>query len=363
MKILLVSDAWTPQINGVVRTLTTTVDKLRALGHDVVTLTPDLFRSLPCPTYPEIRLAMTTPSAVGTRIDALGPDAIHIATEGPLGFFARNACVQRGLAFTTAYHTQFPDYLAMRTKLPVRWFWNYIRWFHNGAHATLVATPRLATELKDHGICRTRPWSRGVDLAQFYPRTILAAEFKDMQRPIQLYVGRVAVEKNIEAFLATQHPGSKVVVGDGPARAQLQRDYPDVHFLGVKQGDALAAAYASADIFVFPSKTDTFGLVMLEAMASGAPVAAFPVPGPLDVIGAVGRGTQPEFDALVGALNHDLSAAIAQALSCNRQDCISYAQLFSWDNCIEQFLKALAPANAKKTLDHSMHARANLAQV
>jgi glycosyltransferase involved in cell wall biosynthesis len=363
MKILLVSDAWTPQVNGVVRTLSTTVDKLRALGHEVVTLTPDLFRSLPCPTYPEIRLAMTTPWAVGNRIDAIAPDAIHIATEGPLGFFARNACVKRGLVFTTAYHTQFPDYLAMRTKLPIRWFWNYIRWFHNGAHATLVATSRLARELQDQGISRTRPWSRGVDLTQFYPRAERAEEFVNLPRPIQLYVGRVAVEKNIEAFLASNHPGSKVVVGDGPARAELQRSYPHVHFLGLKQGDALAAAYASADIFIFPSKTDTFGLVMLEAMASGAPVAAFPVPGPLDVIGANGRGTQHEFDAPIGALREDLTTAIEEALVCDRQECVKYAERFSWDNCIEQFLNALAPANSIEARDFTVIARTNLAQV
>ncbi len=346
MRILLVSDAWAPQVNGVVRTLATTVEMLRGLGHTVETLTPDQFRSLPCPTYPEIRLALASPRTIGKRIDQFQPDAIHIATEGPLGFFTRSACLKRGLAFTTAYHTQFPDYLAMRTRLPVAWFWRYIRWFHNAAGATLVATPRLAAELRDHGIGRTRAWSRGVDLSQFYPRAERAPAFAQLPQPIQLYVGRVAVEKNIEAFLTSNHPGSKVVVGDGPSREALARDYPDVHFLGLLQGDALAAAYASADVFVFPSKTDTFGLVMLEALACGVPVAGLPVPGPLDVIGADGCGTRADFSQAIGALDDDLAVAIARALPCLPSDCVHYAQLHSWQRCIEQFLAALVPARS-----------------
>jgi glycosyltransferase involved in cell wall biosynthesis len=358
MKILLISDAWMPQINGVVRTLTTTVNKLRLQNHQVETLTPDLFKSLPCPTYPEIRLALTTPNMIGTRIDAFQADAIHIATEGPLGFFARAACIKRGLSFTTAYHTQFPEYLAMRTKLPERWFWNYIRWFHNSASATLVATPRLAQELSAQGIKRTRLWSRGVDLEQFQPKENKSA-LCDLPRPIILYVGRVAVEKNIEAFLSNPHKGSKIIVGDGPARATLAARYPDAHFLGVRVGAELAQLYASADVFVFPSKTDTFGLVMLEALACGVPVAAFPILGPLDVIGANGCGTQIGFTQKIGALNDTLSDAIAKALTCNKQACVAYAKLFSWDTCIDQFLNTLAPAKLKLSLSEDNFSRAD----
>lgn len=332
MRILIVSDAWLPQVNGVVRTLQAVTAELEALGNQVALITPDMFASLPCPTYPEIRLALATERMVGARIARIVPDAVHIATEGPLGLAARRWCVRRGRPFTTAYHTQFPDYIASRTGLPAGWFWNYMRWFHGPAHAVLVSTPAIARVLDAHGVPRTRPWGRGVDLALFRPDGAKHPAIADLPGPIQLYVGRVAVEKNIEAFLAASHPGSKVVVGDGPQLARLRRLHPEVTFLGSILGEDLASAYRAADVFVFPSRTDTFGLVMAEALACGVPVAAFPVPGPLDVL----RGP-------VGCIDPDLDWAIARALECDRAACAAYGRSFSWAESARQFMSALAP--------------------
>jgi glycosyltransferase involved in cell wall biosynthesis len=340
MKILIVSDAWHPQVNGVVRTLENIIRVLRASGHHIDMITPDQFRSVPCPSYGEIRLALTTPGMIGRRILAAAPDAIHIATEGPLGLCARSACKKHGLAFTSAYHTQFPEYVSLRTGLPASLVWAYVRRFHRAAHQVLTATPTLARQLAAHGIGHTTLWSRGVDLQQFRADVEPLADMRRLPPPVQLYVGRIAVEKNIEAFLACPHPGTKVVIGDGPARACLQQKYPHARFLGVRTGAALAAAYASADVFVFPSRTDTFGLVMLEALACGTPVAAFPVQGPLDVVGAAGRGTQSGFDGKVGALHPDLAQAIAEALACDRQTCRAYASLFDWQACAAAFARA-----------------------
>jgi len=331
MKLSLVSDAWSPQVNGVVRTLSTTVTMLRQRGADIQTITPDIFRSLPCPTYPEIRLALARPGAVGAMIEAHGSDAVHIATEGPLGLSARRHCIARGRPFTTSFHTRFPDYLHARFRLPVAASWRYLRWFHGPAAAVLVATPRLADELAGHGLVRTRLWSRGVDLAQFRPGQQLPAAYRGLTRPILLNVGRVAVEKNIEAFLASAAPGSKVVVGDGPALAELRGRYPDVLFMGALSGEALARAYAGADLFVFPSRTDTFGLVLVEAMASGLPVAAYPVAGPLDVVG----------DSGAGVLDDDLAVAIVAALRIPRAAALTQAQGFSWAAAATQFEAAI----------------------
>ncbi len=342
MRLTLVSDAWTPQVNGVVRTLTTTVDHLRRRGHAVQTITPDRFASLPCPTYPEIRLALTTPYRVGGLIAGFRPDAVHIATEGPLGWLARGWCIKRGVPFTTSFHTRFPDYVAARTGLSPAYLWRLLARFHAPATAILVATPRLAAELAEHGLTQTRPWSRGVDLGQFHTGVASHPAYAGLPRPISLGVGRVAVEKNIAAFLTADVPGTKVVVGDGPALAAMRARFPRAVFLGSLTGAPLAAAYAGADVFVFPSLTDTFGLVMIEALASGVPVAGFPVAGPLDVVGADGRGTVAGWSARIGATDTDLAAAIRTALTADRAHCAAYAANFRWEACVDQFVAALA---------------------
>ncbi len=330
-RIAIVTDAWLPQMNGVVRTLTTTCDHLRALGHEVMVVSPDQFTSMPCPTYPEIRLALTRPGAVASRLRDFAPNAIHIATEGTLGLAARRYCTKAGVRFTTAYHTQFPDYLAKRTHLPASWFWRYIRWFHGPARRILVATESIREELRAQGLNQLHHWSRGVDLACFSPEVPPATEFAGLPRPIQLYVGRVAVEKNIEAFLANSHPGSKVVVGDGPSLERLKAHYPEAAFLGRRSGASLAGCYAGADVFVFPSRTDTFGLVMIEALACGTPVAAYPVAGPRDILSGE-----------VGTMSEDLDQAIAAALTRDRRACAQFGAGFSWAVATRQFLAGLA---------------------
>ncbi|WP_435419345.1 glycosyltransferase family 1 protein [Parerythrobacter aurantius] len=317
-------------MNGVVRTLSTTVDLLRVRGFDVTVIAPDQFRSIPCPTYPEIRLALSWPGAVGRQLASLAPDAIHIATEGPLGLAARAYCLRRHVPFTTAYHTQFPDYLARRTGLPASTFWPYIRWFHRSASAVMVATESIREELRAQGIGELHHWGRGVDLACFTPDAPPPPEFSDFEGPILLYVGRIAVEKNIEAFLECSYPGTKVVVGDGPARAALEAKYPEARFLGKRTGRELAGCYAGADVFVFPSRTDTFGLVLIEALACGTPVAAHPVAGPIDIV-----------TDRVGALSENLDRAIAAARFCSRSDCADYAAQFTWEAATAQFLSGL----------------------
>ncbi len=328
--IAIVTDAWHPQTNGVVRTLSTTCDVLRGWGHAVTVIAPNDYASLPAPTYPEIRLALTVPGAVGRRLTTIAPDAVHIATEGPLGFAARRYCLSRKVPFTTAYHTQFPDYLARRTGLPASMFWRYIRWFHRPAQRIMVATETVRAQLRAQGLTQLTHWSRGVDLACFSPAAPPPPEYAEMKRPILLYVGRIAVEKNIAAFLACDYPGTKVVVGDGPARAALQAKFPAARFLGKQTGVELAGCYAGADVFVFPSRTDTFGLVMIEALACGTPVAAFPVAGPLDIV----------TDA-VGALSEDLTRAIDAARYCDRAACAAYGASFSWEAATRQFLSGL----------------------
>jgi glycosyltransferase involved in cell wall biosynthesis len=347
MRITLVSDAWPPQVNGVVRTLTTTAKLLAQAGHQVQTITPDLFASVPCPTYPEIRLALTSRRRVAAMIEGFAPDAVHIATEGPLGWHARRICIDAGSGFTTSFHTRFPDYVAARTGLSAERFWGPVARFHRPARVVLVATPRLADELAAHGIGQTRIWSRGVDFSQFGTAIVANPALAALPRPIALCVGRVAVEKNIAAFLDADFAGSKVVVGDGPALAALRARYPQVVFTGALHGDDLAAAYAAADVFAFPSRTDTFGLVMIEALACGVPVAGYPVAGPLDVIGAGGCGVVPGWRVRVGAVHDDLATALRVALTADRAACKAYAANFSWDACLAQFVGALAaPAPA-----------------
>lgn len=330
MRIAIVTDAWEPQVNGVVRTLQAVRRVLTAQGHVVQVISPDLFYSLPCPTYPEIRLAITRTASVGAMLEAFRPSAIHLATEGPLCVAARRWCLRQHRPFTTAYHTQFPDYVSARSGVPAEWIWHYIRWFHAPSSAILASTPSIRASLAAHGLKHVRHWGRGVDLANFRPGLAPHPRMAGLPGPVQLYVGRVAVEKNIEAFLQSSHPGSKVVVGDGPARATLEARFPEAQFLGPMFGAELASAYAAADVFVFPSRTDTFGLVMIEALACGVPVAGYPVTGPIDVL------TEE-----TGATDEDLTAAIARALTKDRRACADYGRSFTWEASARQFLSAL----------------------
>ena len=338
MRILVATDAFLPQVNGVVRSLEALARSAGAHGSEIVFLSPQGFPTIPLPTYGEIRLALTGWRGVASRIAALraekpGLDHIHIATEGPIGFATRRVCRREGLAFTTSYHTRFPEYIAARSPVPEWLTHAALRRFHNASDGTMVSTPTLARELGALGFDRLMPWSRGVDEVQFNPSK---REPWDLPKPIFLYAGRLATEKNLEAFLGLDLPGSKVVAGDGPAADGLRRAYPDVHFLGVRKGEDLARIYASADVFVFPSRTDTFGMVLLEAMASGLPIAAFPVPGPLDVIGESGAGV----------LDADLRAACLAALTIPRERARAHAETFTWAHATGQFLANVATAKA-----------------
>ena len=330
MKIALVTDAWEPQVNGVVRTLKSTARELQAMGHEVAFLTPLEFRTLPCPTYPDIRLSLLPGARVTRRLADFDPDAIHIATEGPLGLAARRFAMRQGMPFTTAYHTRFPEYVHARSGMPLSWTYAFLRWFHGPSQAVMAPTVVVKNDLEANGFRNVVLWSRGVDLDIFKPRRINRL---NTEPPIYLYVGRVAVEKNIEAFLALDLPGSKWVAGAGPALSSIRARYPDVHYLGVLNQQELAEVYASADLFVFPSKTDTFGLVLLEAMACGLPVAAYPVTGPLDVIG----------DSRAGFMHEDLQTACLAALELKREDAAAHAQKFSWRAATDQFLANLYP--------------------
>lgn len=334
MKVLVATDAWHPQVNGVVRTLSHLATEAPAFGAQIEFLAPDRFFTVPMPSYPEIRLSLMAPGAVARRIGEAAPDAIHIATEGPIGHSVRRYCLSRGLPFTTSFHTRFPDYLAERLPLPERWTasmtWRLLRGFHAPSATVMAATPGLKAELQSRGFGPVGLWPRGVDAELFRPRPPTLA----LPRPIFIAVGRVAPEKNLEAFLALDLPGTKVVVGDGPARPALQRRFPGAVFLGARQGEALAELYASADVFVFPSHTDTYGLVLLEALASGVPVAAFPVSGPLDVLGGTG----------VGALDHDLRRACLKALEIDRVACRAFAERLTWRASAEAFLNHVTMA-------------------
>jgi glycosyltransferase involved in cell wall biosynthesis len=329
LRLLIVTDAWHPQVNGVVRTLSTIAGVLRAQGDTVEVIGPDCFRTLPLPSYPEIRLALHPRPALRRMVDGFAPGAVHIATEGPLGWAMRALCLRRGWNFTTSFHTKFPEYLQARTGLPPRFAWALLRRFHEAGGGTFAATQSLREELTRRGFTRIRPWTRGVDLVQF--NGVGRDEWAGLPRPVFLHVGRVAVEKNIEAFLALDLPGSKVVVGDGPQRAALERRFPAAHFAGWRQGEALARAYAGADVMVFPSRTDTFGLVMLEAMACGTPVAAYPMTGPLDVIPGSGAGV----------VDADLRTAALGALACERAATRAHAERYSWAACAAGFRRQL----------------------
>ena len=332
-RILIVSDAWFPQVNGVVRTLSVVTEKLRAMGDTVEVIGPDRFRSIPTPGYAEIRLAIAPKRKLARLVADFRPEVIHIATEGPLGWAMRSLCRRNHWPFTTAFHTRFPEYLEARTGIPADWSWRVMRRFHEAGDGTFAATTSLRQELTRRGFTKLRPWTRGVDLDKFRPGE--GDPWVGLPRPIFLYAGRVAIEKNIEAFLALDLPGSKVVVGGGPALEGLKQKFPQVTFTGYRENGALARSYAGADVFVFPSCTDTFGLVLLEALASGTPVAAFPVTGPIDVV----------TDARVGALNEDLRTACLKALDCDRTACREHAEAWSWDACVAQFRAELVPIN------------------
>lgn len=330
-KLLIVTDAWSPQVNGVVRTLQSTAHELRAMGLQVQVLEPSAFRTLPCPGDSGIRLALAFPSKVERLIEQVAPDALHIATEGPLGQAARYVALRRGWRFTTAYHTRFPEYLHARAKLPLKWTYAYLKAFHRSSHAVLVPSRHVMRQLSVHGFSRLRYWGRGVDHKVFYPRP--DPELANSEAPVFLYAGRIAAEKNIEAFLQLELPGQKWVVGDGPMLCELKTRYPKVQWFGSLSSQALANVYRQATVFVFPSKTDTFGLVMAEAMACGLPVAAYPVPGPLDVIGR----------SKAGVMSHDLRAACLKCLEIPREYALHRASRFSWRTSADQFLSALVP--------------------
>jgi glycosyltransferase involved in cell wall biosynthesis len=325
MRILIATDAWRPQVNGVVHTLEATANAARRLGAEIRFLTPEGFPTIALPSYPGIRLALPHGREIARRIAAVRPDAVHVATEGPIGYYVRRHCVAERRPFTTSLHTRFADYVAARWPIPQEWTWRLMRWFHNAGRGTMVSTASLANELREHGFNHVLRWPRGVDSSLFCPDR---AGDLGLNRPIFLTVGRIAVEKGLDAFLSLDLPGTKVVVGDGPARPSLESRYPDAVFLGTRRGEKLAAVYASADVFVFPSRTDTFGLVLLEALASGVPVAGFPVAATKDVVGA----------APVAVLDNDLRAACLGALAIPRHLCRQYAETVTWEASARSFL-------------------------
>jgi glycosyltransferase involved in cell wall biosynthesis len=333
MRVLIATDAWRPQINGVVRSLEHMAEEAPRFGAEVVFLTPERFRSFPMPTYPEIRLSLTRPGTITRILDEVKPTHVHIATEGPIGLAMRLACSRQGRAFTTSYHTRFPEYVAARTPIPESWSYRALLRFHRSARAMMVSTPSLERELTGRGFRNIMRWTRGVDTTLFRPRN---ERVLDAAAPVFLYVGRVAVEKNLEAFLGLDLPGTKVIVGDGPSRAELEVKYPAARFLGPLTGEDLARVYASADVFVFPSLTDTFGIVLLEALASGLPIAAFPVTGPMDVIGSSG----------CGVLKEDLREAALEALDISHDRCRAHGETFTWQESARQFFSNIETAHA-----------------
>jgi len=334
MRIMIVTDAWEPQVNGVVRTLKQTTYELQKMGHQIEMITPAEFKTIPCTTYPDISLSLFPGKGVAKRIKDFAPDAIHIATEGPLGMAARSYALRHDLPFSTAYHTRFPEYVYARTRIPLAMTYRFLRWFHGPSLAVMAPTQVVKDDLEKYGFDNVVIWSRGVDLEIFKPQD---SKVLNSAHPIFLYVGRVAVEKNINAFLEIDLPGSKWVVGDGPAMKEIKEKYPLVNYLGVLNQYQLAEVYAAADVFVFPSKTDTFGLVLLEAMACGLPVAAYPVTGPIDVLG----------DSSAGVMNEDLRSACLHALKIPREVARTHAEKFSWRAASEQFANHLKPVQLK----------------
>jgi glycosyltransferase involved in cell wall biosynthesis len=325
MRVLVATDAWHPQINGVVRTLTTLAMAVRNRGASIEFLTPDGFPSFPIPTYQDLRCAITNAREIARRIEAIAPDAIHIATEGPIGHAVRRYCIRRGLPFTTSYTTKFPEYISARVPIPESWSYAVLRRFHNASAVTMVSTQSLHDELTSRGFTNIGTWTRGVDTELFRPDRAIDL---GLPRPVFVTIGRVAIEKNLDAFLSLDLPGSKAVIGKGPELERLRRQYPAATFFGALSDENLAAHLAAADVFVFPSRTDTYGVVQLEALACGLPVAAYPVTGPIDVIAG-----HP-----IGVLNEDLRIACLEALNVSKQACRDFALTRSWDNSARQFL-------------------------
>lgn len=344
MRIAIATDAWFPQVNGVVRTLAATVAELDRRGYEVELITPQNFTTMPMPGYASIRLAMAPRFTTRRMLKRFKPDIVHIATEGPIGWSARGWCKSHKVPFTSAFHTQFPKYAAVRTGLSEDVFWPVMRRFHRSSHAVLAATPSLEHELRERGILQVRSWGRGVDHWLFSPNGEFHSAIADLPRPILLNVGRVAPEKNLEAFLEARVPGSKVIVGDGPDLERLRGLYPEAHFMGAMAGEELASAYRTADCFVFPSLTDTFGLVVIEALSSGVPVAAYPVQGPIDILGPNGRGAHDEMPATVGICDDNLEQAVRRALTLDRRAAAVFGQQFSWDRATDEFVAALTGA-------------------
>ncbi len=334
LKIAFITDAWHPQINGVVTTIDKTCKTLQDQGNELLMITPDLFNTVPCPSYPSIKLSIFCYPKVERLLDKFSPDRIHIATEGPLGLAGRKYCLKNKLAFTTSFHTLFAEYTNLRFKVPVSWGYRLLNWFHKPASRIMVATAKVESDLVNRGFSKEKfvRWSRGVDADLFKPRD---KDYLAYPRPISMFVGRVAVEKNIEAFLKLDVPGTKVVVGDGPSLSQLKKQFPDVVFAGFVTGEPLAKTMAAADVFVFPSRTDTFGIVMLDALACGVPVAAYPVQGPLDVL----------IDNETGCMRENLEEAFYGSLKLNREDCRKQAMQYSWQHCSAQFLNNLVPVS------------------
>jgi glycosyltransferase involved in cell wall biosynthesis len=340
MKIAIITDAWEPQVNGVVTTLKATIEELKKLGHKVTVLSHIGHKTMPCPGYKSIRLAIFPSKKLTRDLKTIDPDAIHIATEGPLGIAARRWCLKNNVTFTTSYHTQFPEYLRLRLPIPINWTYAWFRHFHNKAIYTLVPTESQKKRLTDHGFRHVKVWGRGVDTLIFNPNN---PQKLDYPKPIMVYMGRTAVEKNIDAFLSLDLPGTKLVIGDGPDLEMLKQKFPATIFTGSKSGHELASWVAGGDVFVFPSKTDTFGLVNLEAMACGLPVAAYPVTGPKDIIR----------EGITGSMNKDLRIAIDNALTLNSQACIDYAQQTSWvkvTTLFESYLHSGRTSSSKHSL-------------
>ncbi|MCO1335175.1 glycosyltransferase family 1 protein [Microbulbifer sp. OS29] len=338
MKILIATDTYPQQLNGVSRVLAKTYKELTARGHEVKVLSADDFKNFPWPGYKEVKIAIFPGPKAARIIEQFSPDAIHIMTEGPIGWAVRGYCRRRNIRFTTSWLSRLSEYVSIRYKIPLKWLHGLLRRFHNSAALTMVTTEGMATEARIQGIARVQRWRRGVELDKFRP--IETSVFDGLDRPIMLNVGRVAIEKSLDKFLSLELPGTKVIVGDGPQIGELKRRFPEVVYLGVREGEALTECYSGADVFVFPSITDTFGLVNLESLACGLPVAAYPVTGPRDIIG----------DAPVGALHNNLKVAIERALLQNREDCIAHARTYSWDVATEDFISNLVPVGAIEAL-------------